>query len=210
MDYVRHQSLLPANQNCPVEAALCSTDVTSAEPSSWDSLAASATLVTTPCGAPIRTIVTGRRVITTGVYASRKAGRPQPYESMNERAFFMHCERRALRLRLRSTIGELETPQTHRCQKRGQARLRTSPKIEQLGGGGLRIVHAEPRHDGMAPVIPTIALANERLDDGAKPVRPPRGGKRKPKRPPMPPASEDLPDWNVGDLYDDRGWEDAL
>ncbi len=92
MDYVRHQSLLPANQNCPVEAALCSTDVTSAEPSSWDSLAASATLVTTPCGAPIRTIVTGRRVITTGVYASRKAGRPQPYESMNERAFFMHCE----------------------------------------------------------------------------------------------------------------------
>ncbi|MEG2313796.1 TnsA endonuclease N-terminal domain-containing protein, partial [Brevundimonas sp.] len=48
--------------------------------------------VTTPCGAPIRTIVTGRRVITTGVYASRKAGRPLPYESMNELAFFMHCE----------------------------------------------------------------------------------------------------------------------
>lgn len=92
MDYVRHQSLLPANQNRPVEAALHSTVVRDAEPSSGDSLAASATLVTTPCGAPIRTIVTGRRVITTGVYASRKAGRPQPYESMNERAFFMHCE----------------------------------------------------------------------------------------------------------------------
>lgn len=119
-------------------------------------------------------------------------------------------ERRALRLRLRSAISELETPQTLRRQKRAQARLLTSPKIEQLGGGGLRIAHAEPRHDGMAPVIPTIALADERSDDGAKPVRPPRGGKRKPKRPPMPPASEDLPDWNVGDLYDDRGWEDAL
>jgi hypothetical protein len=92
MGYVRHQSLLPANENSPVEAALHSTVVKDAEPSSWDSLAASATLVTTPCGAPIRTIVTGRRVITTGVYASRKAGRPQPYESMNERAFFMHCE----------------------------------------------------------------------------------------------------------------------
>jgi len=92
MGFVRHPSLLPANQNRPVEAALHSTVVRDAEPSSWDSLAASATLVTTPCGAPIRTIVTGRRVITTGVYASRKAGRPQPYESMNERAFFMHCE----------------------------------------------------------------------------------------------------------------------
>lgn len=46
----------------------------------------------TPCGAPIRTIVTGRRIITTGVYASRKAGRPLPYESMNELAFFMHRE----------------------------------------------------------------------------------------------------------------------
>ena len=119
-------------------------------------------------------------------------------------------ERRALRLRLRSTISELQTPQTHRSHKRSQARLLTSPKIEQLGGGGLRIAHAEPRHDGMAPVIPTIALADERSDDGAKPVRPPRGGKRKPKRPPMSPASVDLPDWNVGDLYDDRGWEDAL
>lgn len=92
MGYVRHQSLLPANENSPVEAALRLTDVRSAEPSSWDSLAASATLVATPCGSPIRTIVTGRRVITTGVYASRKAGRPQPYESMNERAFFMHSE----------------------------------------------------------------------------------------------------------------------
>lgn len=92
MGYVRHQSLLPANQLSAVEAAIGSTVTGDTEPSSWENLAASATLVTTPCGAPIRTIVTGRRVITTGVYASRKAGRPQPYESMNERAFFMHCE----------------------------------------------------------------------------------------------------------------------
>lgn len=59
---------------------------------SWESLSATATLVLSSSGGSIRTIVTGRRVITTGVYASRKAGRAQPYESMNERAFFMHCE----------------------------------------------------------------------------------------------------------------------
>ena len=55
-------------------------------------LSATATIVVTPNGAPIRTIVTGRRPIVTGTYASRKAGRPLPYESMLERAFFMHSE----------------------------------------------------------------------------------------------------------------------
>lgn len=59
---------------------------------SWENISAEATLVMTETGAPIRTIVTGRRVVTTGVYASRKAGRALPYESMNERAFFMHSE----------------------------------------------------------------------------------------------------------------------
>lgn len=92
MGYVRHRSLLPANQPLTIDAAVRSAAVKDARPLSWATLSAPATLVTTPCGAPIRTIVTGRRVITTGVYASRKAGRPQPYESMNERAFFMHCE----------------------------------------------------------------------------------------------------------------------
>jgi putative transposase len=77
-------------------------------------------------------------------------------------------ERRALRLRLRSAIGALESPKAIKRQKRVHARLLTSPKIEALGGLGLRIAHAEPRHDGMAPVIPTVALAPERTDDSAK------------------------------------------
>ena len=62
------------------------------DPLSWEALSESATLVMTPDGSPIRTIVTGLRPITTGIYASRKAGRPLPYESMVERAFFMHSE----------------------------------------------------------------------------------------------------------------------
>lgn len=59
---------------------------------SWEHLASQATLVLPSNGCSIRSIITGRRVITTGVYASRKSGRAHPYESMNERAFFMHCE----------------------------------------------------------------------------------------------------------------------
>lgn len=59
---------------------------------SWESLTSQATIVLPEFGGSIRTIVTGRRAIATGVYASRKSGRAQPYESQNERAFFMHCE----------------------------------------------------------------------------------------------------------------------
>lgn len=43
-------------------------------------------------GRPIRSVITGRRTQVTGSYASRKAGRAQVFESMTERAFFMHCE----------------------------------------------------------------------------------------------------------------------
>lgn len=58
----------------------------------WESLSATATMVLSKSGGSIRTIVTGRRIITTGVYASRKTGCGHPYESMLEKAFFMLCE----------------------------------------------------------------------------------------------------------------------
>ncbi|MFC3068922.1 TnsA endonuclease N-terminal domain-containing protein [Phenylobacterium soli] len=46
----------------------------------------------TPDGRPIRSAITGRRVIVTGSYASRKARRTQPHESMNELALFHESE----------------------------------------------------------------------------------------------------------------------
>lgn len=49
-------------------------------------------VVLTPDGKPIRSILTGRKLRTTGSYASRKSGCGQVYESMVERAFFLECE----------------------------------------------------------------------------------------------------------------------
>ncbi|MFN3535935.1 MAG: Mu transposase C-terminal domain-containing protein [Brevundimonas sp.] len=119
-------------------------------------------------------------------------------------------DRRALRLRLRSAIGALESPKTVKRQKRAHVRLLASPKIEALGGAGLRIAHAEPRPDGMAPVIQMAALAPERTDDSAKPIRPQRGGKPKPKRPPKTETPNNLPEWNVADVADEEEWKDVL
>lgn len=59
---------------------------------SWDTISSMARLVITPDERPIRTIITGRRRIVTGIYPSRKAGRSFPHEGMNEQAFFMHSE----------------------------------------------------------------------------------------------------------------------
>lgn len=93
MDHIHHGFRSPAVLGSAalddaVRAATCDSE----NRLSWESLSATATLVATPDGRPIRTIITGRRHITTGTYASRKAGRALPYESMLERAFFMHSE----------------------------------------------------------------------------------------------------------------------
>lgn len=53
---------------------------------------ASALLVVTPDGGPLRSILTGRRIIVTGFYDSQKAGRALPFESMNEAALLKYCE----------------------------------------------------------------------------------------------------------------------
>jgi hypothetical protein len=40
----------------------------------------------------MRSVLTGRRVIVTGFYNSRKAGRALPFEGMNEAALLKYCE----------------------------------------------------------------------------------------------------------------------
>lgn len=79
--------------------------------------------------------------------------------------------RRKRRLELRREIEKLTPDRVLTRNKRAQARLLSSPRVEALAGDHIRIAYAEPRHDGMAPVIPTALLAPERTDGHAKPVR---------------------------------------
>jgi putative transposase len=100
-------------------------------------------------------------------------------------------ERRELRCALRDKINALSSAKRINRLQRNQVRLLSSPMIQQLAGDHLRLEFAEPRHDGMAPVIATVPLASERTDGHAKPTRPARGGKRKaPANPPRSISSE--------------------
>ncbi|QDH74233.1 TnsA endonuclease N-terminal domain-containing protein [Brevundimonas sp. M20] len=106
---------------------------------SWEGLSATATLVATKDGSPIRSIITGRRRVTTGSYASRKAGRGLPYESMGERALFMQSEvdtdvvdYRAQPFRFEFVVG-------------GQKRVYIVDCVRLLSDGSIEIV--EVKHD---------------------------------------------------------------
>lgn len=88
-------------------------------------------------------------------------------------------DRRERRLALRSQIEGASSAKAIARDKAKLARLLSSPRIEQIASGHLRVAYAQPRHDGMAPTIPTAPLAPERADDHAKPVRPARGQRRR-------------------------------
>ena len=77
-------ALRPANASALSKAILYGPSAP-ADPLSWEAVSAVARIVVTPDDGPIRTIV-------TGFYVSSKAGRSQPFEGMNEHAFYMHCE----------------------------------------------------------------------------------------------------------------------
>jgi len=117
-------------------------------------------------------------------------------------------ERRARRIELRKEIEAATPVKVLTRNKRAQARLLSSPKIEAMAQGSLRIDYAKPRHDGMAPVIPTVALAPERTDAGAKPVRPARGGKPKARtQAAQSSATSTEPAWIVAEGSAEERWE---
>lgn len=93
--------------------------------------------------------------------------------------------------------------------RRRQIRLHTSPGTMLPPGSGLVYAEAAARHDGMAPVVPMTPIASERTDDGARPTRPPRGGKRKRETPPKGPARIE-PETGEFSKFDQAGddWEE--
>lgn len=109
--------------------------------------------------------------------------------------------------KLNSAIAEATPQKESNRRKRTAARLASTPRVEPVRAR-LRSAVAEPRHDGMAPIINMATLAPERTDDHVKPIRPQRG-KPKPKRlskaSPSDPSTTSA-EWSVPDVDDDR-WE---
>lgn len=92
MDTIDAYGCGSSRANRALDLTIEAAAVSASSLSTWQGVSAAATLVVTANGGPIRTIITGRRRITTGSYASVKAGRSLPFESMNERAFLMDSE----------------------------------------------------------------------------------------------------------------------
>ncbi|PZR32919.1 hypothetical protein [Caulobacter segnis] len=73
--------------------ALLQAGLTRAKDSAdWASISAATRIVLPSTDGPMREVITGRNIRPTGSYGSRKAGRPLAFESMNERAVFVHSE----------------------------------------------------------------------------------------------------------------------
>jgi hypothetical protein len=123
---------------------------TPADPTSWAAVSSFARLVTTPDGKPIRSIITGRRRIVTGSYASRKARRALVHESMNERAFFLHSEVDT------EILDYMSQPLRLEFVLDGRSRTYIADCLRQKVDGSLELV--EVKHDQRALRDPDYAL----------------------------------------------------
>jgi hypothetical protein len=119
------------------------------DPRGWAAISKAATVVVTPDGRPIRTIITGRRRIVTGVYTSRKARRGLVLESMNERAFFMHSEVDT------AVVDYMCQPCRFEFVLDGVARVYIADCVRQLADGSLEVI--EVKHDYRALRDPDYA-----------------------------------------------------
>lgn len=82
----------PPEAKLSVRALLQSGLSRASESTDWVAISAATRVVLAGSDGPMREVITGRNVRATGVYPSRKAGRPLAFESMNERAVFIHSE----------------------------------------------------------------------------------------------------------------------
>ncbi|RZJ19395.1 MAG: hypothetical protein EON91_01535 [Brevundimonas sp.] len=103
-------------------------------------------------------------------------------------AFSSQAERLKARADLIAKIERL-APDAKIRQRRALARLWKSPAIQDRLHGVVELQYAPARHDGLAPIVPQIALASERRDGGAISSRPARAGKPK-KAPPQAPRAK--------------------
>ena len=114
-----------------------------ADPRGWAAMSAMARLVMTPDGRPLRTIITGRRRVVTGFYGSCKARRGLVYESMNERAFFIHSEVDT------SVVDYMCQPFRFEFVLDGAWRIYIADCVRQRADGGLEVIEVKHDHRGL-------------------------------------------------------------
>lgn len=73
-----------------------------------------------------------------------------------------------------ASMAERAMPEAILRHRRVMARLLRAPKVETIPSGVVELQFAPSRHDGLAPIVPQIALASERSDGGVIPTRPAR------------------------------------
>lgn len=105
----------------------------------------SATIVMTPDGSPIRSVITGRRVMVTGFYSSRKAGRALPYEGMNEQALLKRCEVETAVVDYRSQPFRFE------LVIEGAKRIYIADCVRLLGDGSVEVLEVKGRLKQLPP-----------------------------------------------------------
>jgi hypothetical protein len=120
-----------------------------ADSRAWASICVAARVVMTPDGRSIRTIITGRRRVATGVYNSRKARRGLVHESMNERAFFIHSEVDT------TVLDYMCQPFRFEFVLGGAARIYIADCVRQRADGSLEVI--EVKHDHRALRDPDYA-----------------------------------------------------
>jgi hypothetical protein len=93
----------------------------------------------TPDGGPIRSVLTGRRVIVTGFYSSRKAGRALPYEGMNEQALLKRSEVET------SVVDYRAQPFRFELVIDGRKRIYIADCVRLLSNGNVEVVEVKGR-----------------------------------------------------------------
>ncbi|MGQ3043416.1 MAG: Mu transposase C-terminal domain-containing protein [Brevundimonas aurantiaca] len=106
----------------------------------------------------------------------------QVQASAREEGLKFSSQRERLEARARLVAkAERLMPDAKQRQRRALVRMLRAPMVETAPSGVVEIEYAASRHDGLAPIIPQIALVSERTDGGIRPSRPAR-----PKSPPKP------------------------
>jgi hypothetical protein len=123
--------------------------------SRWQPIGTLGQIVVTPDEQPIRTIITGRRRLVTGSYASRKAGRAFPFECMNEQAFFMHSEVDT------DVVDYRAQPFRFELVIDGKKRVYIADCVRLLSNGSVEVI--EVKSDRRALRDPDYALKLERV-----------------------------------------------